>query len=64
MIHTARPPIPGQTPVITCGKCRRVLGTVTTALLDTELGRVVAAALRVGICRCPDCGTLEATAVS
>jgi hypothetical protein len=60
MIHgTAHPPVPPQTPVVTCGKCRRVLGTVTTALLDTHLGRVMAAAMERGLARCPDCGPLQ-----
>lgn len=59
MIHAARPDIPEQTPQVVCGSCKAVLGTVTTAILDTELGRVMAAAMRAGIARCPDCGPLQ-----
>lgn len=56
MIHTARPPIPEQTVIVRCGTCRRMVGSVSSHLLDTQLGRTVADSMRRGLVTCCECG--------
>lgn len=58
-LHGTHPAMPEQAPVVICGTCKRILGSVTAAIRETPLGRAIAAAMERGLVRCPDCGPLD-----